>query len=663
MRFRVHPLLMALLLGLQPLGPAHAAVTFAQLRQLPPLPAVYVDEPDGKTRIAWLQQQLAGAHTAPERFRLQRALTFEHLEAHEPAAAAALCQAHPPLHEDIRHREACLNATLTEGDALVPQLLALADDARNQNKPSAAAQVLSGLAWRLSQSGDITGAFQQFEAALAVAPADDTELLRGLMMDTATSYIVNGDESYIRKGIALLEQVQVQLQRELGQPDKGADKDELRNSIALTEFNRGIAHLLHLHDPALALQHFDRVATEASIYRADALVFAAVAAAEQRLTARAKAYLARAEGEVPRPPAGDPVVQQYLACYRQLAARHWDAAQPVSACLHLKPDTAAEVQLDVYKRLSNSDDPATSLAGLKRLKDLFLLKLEPQLRRRGSSAASNVELKRLQRESELKSVVLQQQAQLQQERDATNAQRQKSFIAITLLLLTGGLLIGSQWRAKKKLAEQFERLSVVDTLTQLGNRRFLEQHIGRELSQLQRLRRTQPEATLGIFLFDIDHFKSINDRFGHAVGDEVLVTFGQRLQGAIRQGDLLVRWGGEEFLLVTRLDEPSRCQQVAQRVLQAVHAAPFPIGGHDPLPVTCTIGAVRHPFAAADTPDAWGDIVGLADLALYHGKTHGRDRWVIVSNARVSNSDDMALVLGQPLQAAIDAGWVTAEMP
>jgi len=656
-------LCLVLLLG--GLAPAHAEVTFAQLRQLPPWPAAYADESDTQARIAWLQQQLAGKPTAAERFRLQRALVFEHLEAHEPAAAGALCQTRPPLKEDIRHREACLNATLTQDDALVPQLLALADDARTQNKPSQAAQVLSNLAWRLSESGDITGAFQQFEAALAVAPTDDTELLQGLMMDTATSYIVNGDDRYIRKGIALLEQVHVQLQRDLARADPGTDLDDIRTSIALTEFNRGIAHLLHLHDPAQALPHFDRVAAEPSVYRADALVFAAVAAAEQRLTARAQAYLARSARlarEAPGARAANPAVQQYLACYRQLAARHWDPAQTVGACLQLKPDTAAEVQLDVYKRLSNSDDPATALAGLKRLKDLFLQKLEPQLRRRGSSAASNVELKRLQRESELKSVVLQQQQELQQERDATNAQRQKYFIAVTLLLLTGGLLIASQWRAKKKLAEQFERLSVVDALTQLGNRRFLEQHIARELSHLQRQRRTQPQATLGIYLFDVDRFKSINDRYGHAVGDEVLVTLSQRVQAATRKTDLLVRWGGEEFMLVTRLDEPARCQHVAERLLHAVNAEPFAISGHPPLPVTCTIGAVRSPFAGEDPARSWSSLVTLADQALYHGKASGRNRWVIVSGAELSQAADLEALLAEGLAQALAAGRVTVAM-
>ncbi len=643
-------------------GPAQAEVTWAELRQLPPLPAAYAQEADPQARLAWLQQQLAGQPTPAERVRLQSAILFEHVNAHRQAEAAAHCQAFPPVREDVFHREACLNATLTQDERLVPQLLALAEDARRQNRPGAAAQVLANLAWHLSQAGDVTGAFQQFEAALALAPADDIELLNGLMMDTATTYIVNGDEGYIRKGIALLEQVQAQLQRELAKPERRGDAVDLKDSIALTEFNRGIAHLLHLNAPAQALPHFERVAAEPSFYRSEALAFAALAAAELKRTDLAKTYLARAEREAVRPPAGDPIVAQYIACYRQLAARHWDAAQPVSACLALKPDTAAEVLLDVYKRLSASDDPATALAGLKRLKELFVQKLEPQLRRRGSSAASNVELKRLQRESELKSVVLQQQEQLQQERDATNAQRQQFLVALALLLLTGGLLIASQWRAKKRLAEQFERLSVVDTLTQLGNRRFLEQHIGRELAHLQRQRRTQPQASLGVYLFDVDRFKSINDRFGHAVGDEVLVTLGQRLQAATRQTDLLVRWGGEEFMLVTRLDEPARCLQVAARLLQAINAEPFALTGHPPLPVTCTIGAVRSPFAGEDPARSWASLVTLADQALYHGKESGRNRWVLVSAAEPEGLTSLDALVEAGLAQAIGSGRVTVEM-
>lgn len=463
--------------------PVQAGITIGQVRNLPPLPAIYVDEPSFDTRIQWLKQRLADSADAAEQYRYQRSLFQNYYDERKTADAAATCQKNVPLREDVIYREHCILMTVPAYADHMPMLLALAHDARQIPNMAAAAQVLKDVAWRQSQAGDIAGAFENFEAALSAAPSDAVELLGDIMMDTAASYIVNGDEGYVRKGIALLETAREQMERALKNTHDRSNKALLKDNVLLTEFNSGIAYTLHLADYEAALRHFDQVNGEANPYREDALVFSALAAAQLKQFDRSKAYLVRADKEKSGDSVSGQVVQRYLTCYRQLAIRHWAVTQSVSACLNLKPETAAEVQLDIFKRLSQSDDVNIALAGLKGLKELFINTLEPQLRRRGSSAASNAELKRLQRESELKSVVLKQQDDLQRERDATYAQRQNYFLALSLLLVMVALLIASQWRAKKKLAEQFERLSVIDTLTQLGNRRYLEQHITRELLQ------------------------------------------------------------------------------------------------------------------------------------------------------------------------------------
>ncbi|MFO1253501.1 MAG: GGDEF domain-containing protein [Inhella sp.] len=638
---------------------AHAELQFGQLVALPPLPPAYAQLATLEARADWLQRRLAQTQDAAERYRTQRALFNEYFYVHRMDAAAPLCRQNPPVREDYLYRERCLIATLPEPEAQQTRLLALTAEARSAGNLAAAARVLNGVAWRQSQAGDIAGAFENFEAALSLAPATDVELLSTVMMDTAASYIVNGDEGYIRKGIALLASARERMERALNDATDPSDKEQLRDDIQLTEFNRGIAQLLHLGDEARALEHFDHVIGTANPYRADALSFAALAAAELGQFERARGYLAASarEPEEATGPSG-PVVQQYLSCYRDLAQRHWQPGHSLASCLNLKPDTTTEVQLDVYKRLSRSEDPAIALAGLRGLKTLFLDKLEPQLRRRGSQAASKAELARLQRESELKSVVLRQQAELQRERDATHTQRQQFFIALSLLLGAVLLLIGLQWRAKKKLAEQFEHLSLVDSLTQLGNRRYLEQHIGRELAHLQRARRSNPAASLGLYVFDVDHFKSINDRHGHGVGDKVLVTLSRRVQAITRETDLLVRWGGEEFLLLARLDSPERCAQIAARLLQAVNGTPFAVGAAEPIPVTCTIGAVRLPFIEAADAPAWTNLVALADLALYEGKARGRNRWVLVNNQALRDAEGLAQALQRPLQQSVAEGLV-----
>lgn len=634
--------------------PGEATLRIAEVKALPPLPKDFQDLTAPDARLAWLQQRLATPQTPAETYRLQRTRFLELFNAHRVPDAAAQCRDHPALREDIAYRGYCIQATQPAAAEQLPQLMALADEARAMGKPAAAAQVLRDVAWRQSQDGDIAGAFENFEAALSLVPAEDGELLGEVMLDTATTYIVNGDDGYVRKGIELLRSARERKLQLLQEATKPEDKAQLRDDVLLTEFNEGIAYLLHLGKTQLALPHFDRAAVEHSPFREDAASFAALAAAELGQVERAKAYLANAAAAASD--ASDPVVRQYLSCYRQLAQRHWNAGQPLSACLALKPDTATEVQLDIYRRLSRSDDGAVALAGFKGLAALFTDRLEPQLRRRGSRAASNVELKRLQRESELKTVVMAQQAELQRERDATAAQRQNSFIALSLLMLAVMLLIALQWRAKQKLAQQYEHLSLMDSLTRLGNRRFLEQHITREFASLRRARRSRPQAALGLYLFDVDHFKSINDRLGHAVGDAVLVTLARRVQTVTRETDLLVRWGGEEFLLVARLEHADDAAQLAARVLQAVNGTPFDVEAAAPVPVTCSLGAVCVPFLPGEGPQPWPTLVGLADLALYEGKAQGRNRWVLVGNAGVNDEQALAAVLQAPLQQSVAAG-------
>ncbi|NQD35935.1 GGDEF domain-containing protein [Permianibacter sp. IMCC34836] len=633
--------------------PCAAELTLAEVRALPPIPAEY-DAWPLQTRIDWLQQQLRATPDSANQYRYQRILFHEYYYDNRTKEATALCQSNEPLRDDIYYRERCILISKPSVDEQLPLLLQLVHEAKQFGNQSAAAQVLADMAWRQSQAGDIAGAFESYELALSEVPVDNAELMLSIMTDTATNYIVNGDAHYINKGIELLAKVKSQSEQRLSSGDASIDRALIEDTIALTEFNTGIAYLLHLQDYQRALPYFDGVSKRSENYKNSSLIFAAVAAAELGRVDQAKAYLRGLSDANESRYANDPVVQQYLTCYRQLAIRHWDRNQSVTACLQLSPATTVEVQLDVYKRLSNSADADIALAGLTRLRDLFVNTLEPQLHRRGSSAASNTEVKRLQRESELKTVVLEQQKELQRERDATNAQRQNLFITLSLLLLVVVLLILSQWRQKKKLAEQFEQLSVKDSLTSLGNRRFLEQQIDREFSQYQRLRRTHPKAVLGIFLIDIDYFKSINDRFGHSVGDQVLVEFSRRIQGAIRDTDLFVRWGGEEFLFVARLESAEQAQQLADRLLATVNGDPFSLPEQEPFAVTCTIGAIKHPFIDGDASSLWNRLVSLADAALYFGKASGRNRWVMIDNVSLSSLDQLDAVLKQPLAHAIE---------
>ncbi len=633
------------------------ALTYDELRNLPALPEHIYQMPRAE-RLQWVQQELAKKPSDAEEYRLKRIQFFDHFYSGDEKTAISLCEHNQPLREDFYYRQLCIDAEYPKFQDFAPQMLELIHDARQAERLGAAADLLKDLAWRQSQFGDIAGAYESYELALSLAPADEHDLVTTIMMDTATNYIVHGDEIYIQKGIELLKRTREQAKQDL---EKATDENEiysLNDVIQLTNFNTGIAYTLHLYDYAKALDYFDRVnRIQDSGYLLASLSFSSLAAAELGQFERAQSYIEKVAGRSDN----IPVIDTYLSCYRQLATRRWQPQHSVDSCLNLDPETTVEVQLDVYKRLSTSDDVQIKLHGLQKLKELFVTKLEPQLRGRGSQAASNTELKRLQRESELKSVVLEQQEQLQQERDEKHATRIKFFIASFAVLVFFILFVGSQFRQKKKLAEQFQQMSVRDSLTKLGNRRFLEQHIERELAFTNREIRNNKEAALGIYIFDIDHFKSINDTYGHQIGDEVLVEIAERIKRATRDTDLFVRWGGEEFVYIARIDNNQRTYQLAQRLLHAVNSEPFDITGHPPLKVTCTIGAVKYPFIDTSNIELWTRLISLADAALYYGKAKWRDCWVVVNNEGITDLSDVERLLKLPLEQALEESLVTVK--
>lgn len=190
-------------------------------------------------------------------------------------------------------------------------------------------------------------------------------------------------------------------------------------------------------------------------------------------------------------------------------------------------------------------------------------------------------------------------------------------------------------------SEQLQRSSVTDPLTGLHNRRFLSEHIEQDLAaNLRRAQETlvaggEPLDTDSVFLLlDIDAFKRINDRYGHAAGDAVLVQFGARLRAVMRESDCLVRWGGEEFLAVARDTDRAQAAEMAERMRAAIADQPFRLEDGSELDVTCSIGFACVPFEL-ERPLArsWQQVVNLADLGLYAAKGSGRNAWVGVHTA------------------------------
>jgi len=128
-------------------------------------------------------------------------------------------------------------------------------------------------------------------------------------------------------------------------------------------------------------------------------------------------------------------------------------------------------------------------------------------------------------------------------------------------------------------------------------------------------------------LIDADNFKEVNDRYGHDVGDKVLVEMAQRLSSSIRHSDVLVRWGGEEFLIVSRYTDRTNAEWLAQRVLSAVGDKPFSLTpSGDSFHRTCSLGWAAFPwFPHNPRAVSYEEVLTLADRALHRAKESGRN--------------------------------------
>lgn len=159
---------------------------------------------------------------------------------------------------------------------------------------------------------------------------------------------------------------------------------------------------------------------------------------------------------------------------------------------------------------------------------------------------------------------------------------------------------------------ELTRLSSTDALTQVHNRVKLDAVLTEEMARAARY-----QLTFSIILLDIDHFKKVNDAYGHLVGDAVLVEVARMLMENIRKSDMLGRWGGEEFLLVLPETELDKACLLAEKLRQAIEAETFPGVGHK----TISLGV-----AAFDPGDTVISLVERADEALYEAKNDGRNR-------------------------------------
>jgi diguanylate cyclase (GGDEF)-like protein len=347
-----------------------------------------------------------------------------------------------------------------------------------------------------------------------------------------------------------------------------------------------------------------------NVGRAQALAMDARAMAAARKdrdgVAAASFVLGLAQIRLHQPAAGQQSVQQALAWFRE-DERYVPMLLDHGHALALAGDR--DGALKVY------DDAGRTLLALSRR--------DKELARESVIAAAEIEKKASENASLNRENASKQRA-LDNERELKTLWWALSIVCtggcVVTALLYGRIRVSN--RSLRALNTTLYEQSTSDALTGLRNRNYFYQRA----DDLFGPDAIAADARMGaFFLMDIDRFKAINDTWGHAVGDVVLQAVAARLADSVRGGDLLMRWGGEEFLVfVPDIDDVEACA-FARRLLHAVHATPV-ISGELSIATSVSIGFALWPMQCDGAQLGWERQVHLSDLALYLSKAGGRNR-------------------------------------
>jgi diguanylate cyclase (GGDEF)-like protein len=201
-------------------------------------------------------------------------------------------------------------------------------------------------------------------------------------------------------------------------------------------------------------------------------------------------------------------------------------------------------------------------------------------------------------------------------------------------------------RTNRLLSSSNEQLKVQserDPLTGLANRRHF-QEVMRQVA-------ADGKLSGAVYLLDIDHFKRINDQHGHSAGDAVLIEVARRLRETLREQDLIVRWGGEEFLVVTQALANDQVETLARRMLATLNHLPV-VTGAGRVAVSASIGFATFPIGPSGLRVSWERAINLVDTAMYLAKAHGRNRAYGVR--LLHDSDESSL---ESITHSLEAAW------
>ena len=217
---------------------------------------------------------------------------------------------------------------------------------------------------------------------------------------------------------------------------------------------------------------------------------------------------------------------------------------------------------------------------------------------------------------------------------------------------------------------KLEEMSITDPLTGMKNRRYLSMFIHDDISKVQRDFRDRNRVIeyrnhylniyIGFLLMDIDHFKLVNDTYGHDAGDRVLQQIGNILQQCCRQTDILIRWGGEEILIESRYSNRHSTYLIAERIIKTIREYPFDIGNGQTIHLTCSIGFASYPFLPVH-PEClnWEQVISIADQCLYMAKMLGRNAWVGFVSTEATSSHKLFQRIQHDVESLVRSGELT----
>ncbi|MFC1672932.1 GGDEF domain-containing protein [Pseudomonadota bacterium] len=224
-----------------------------------------------------------------------------------------------------------------------------------------------------------------------------------------------------------------------------------------------------------------------------------------------------------------------------------------------------------------------------------------------------------------------QQLTLKAQRTFTFTQAALGFLALVATVLAANIFmrfareqnetlanLSAEVEQRKAMEDELRQLATTDPLTGLFNRRHITDVLQDEVN-----RATRQDNVFSVIMFDIDHFKAINDTHGHDVGDRVLKAISGALAKSLREVDVMARWGGEEFLILLRASSLSGAAQVAEKLRAILESATIETAGI----VTASFGVAQH-----HGDESVRELVHRADLALYTAKNGGRNKVVKAEN-------------------------------